>query len=64
VWEGIRNSGITRAELFVQTKLWISDYGYERSFRALDTSLRKLGLDYVDLYLLHWPVRLPVGPRS
>jgi diketogulonate reductase-like aldo/keto reductase len=38
------------------TKLWISDYGYERALRACDASLRKLGLDYVDLYLLHWPV--------
>jgi diketogulonate reductase-like aldo/keto reductase len=56
VGEGIRNSGIKRAELFVQTKLWISDYGYERTLRAFDTSRRKLGLDYVDLYLLHWPM--------
>jgi diketogulonate reductase-like aldo/keto reductase len=56
VGEGIRRSGIARSELFVTTKLWISDYGYERALRACDVSLRKLGLDYVDLYLLHWPV--------
>ena len=56
VGEGIRQSGIDRAELFVQTKLWISDYGYERTLRAFDASLRRLGLDYVDLYLLHWPM--------
>ena len=56
VGEGIRRSGIARAELFVTTKLWISDYGYERALHACDVSLRKLGLDYVDLYLLHWPV--------
>jgi diketogulonate reductase-like aldo/keto reductase len=56
VGEGIRHSGIDRAELFVQTKLWISDYGAERALRAFDVSLRKLGLDYVDLYLLHWPM--------
>ena len=53
VGEGIRRSGIDRAEMFVQTKLWISDYGYEPALRAFDTSLRKLGLDYLDLYLLH-----------
>jgi diketogulonate reductase-like aldo/keto reductase len=58
VGEGIRRTGIDRSELFVQTKLWISDYGYERALRAFDLSLRKLGLDYVDLYLLHWPVPL------
>jgi diketogulonate reductase-like aldo/keto reductase len=56
VGEGIRNSGVDRAELFVQTKLWISDYGSEQALRAFDVSLRKLGLDYVDLYLLHWPM--------
>jgi diketogulonate reductase-like aldo/keto reductase len=56
VGEGIRHSGIDRSELFVQTKLWISDYGAERALRASDVSLRKLGLDYVDLYLLHWPM--------
>ena len=56
VGEGIVRSGIARAELFVTTKLWISDYGYERALRACEVSLRKLGLDYVDLYLLHWPV--------
>ena len=45
-----------RDELFVQTKLWISDYGYDSALRAYDVSLRKLGLDYVDLYLLHQPM--------
>ena len=56
VGEGIRQSGIPHSELFVQTKLWISDYGHGRTLRAFDVSLCKLGLDYVDLYLLHWPV--------
>jgi diketogulonate reductase-like aldo/keto reductase len=56
VGEGIRQSGICRGELFVQTKLWISDYGYDRALRAFDASLRRLGLDYVDSYLLHWPM--------
>jgi len=53
---GIRNSGIDRVKVFVQTKLWISDYGYDSALRAYDVSLRKLGLDYVDLYLLHQPM--------
>jgi diketogulonate reductase-like aldo/keto reductase len=56
VGEAIRRSGLARAELFVQTKLWISDYGYESGLRAFETSLRKLGLDSIDLYLLHQPM--------
>jgi diketogulonate reductase-like aldo/keto reductase len=56
VGEGVRRSEIPRAELFIQTKLWISDYGYDRTLRAFDASLRRLALDYLDLYLLHWPV--------
>jgi diketogulonate reductase-like aldo/keto reductase len=56
VGEAIRKSAVNRSELFVQTKLWISDYGYDSALRAYDASLRKLGLDYVDLYLLHQPM--------
>jgi diketogulonate reductase-like aldo/keto reductase len=56
VGEGIKRSGIDRGELFITTKLWMSDYGYERALRAFDISMRKLDLDYLDLYLLHWPV--------
>jgi diketogulonate reductase-like aldo/keto reductase len=56
VGEGIRRSGIDRSEIFVTTKLWMTDYGYERALRAFDSSLRELGLEYLDLYLLHWPV--------
>lgn len=56
VGEGIRRSGIDRPLIFVTTKLWMSDYGYESALRAFDVSLNKLGLEYVDLYLLHWPV--------
>ncbi|MDH6223713.1 MULTISPECIES: aldo/keto reductase [Streptomyces] len=48
-------SGIPREEIFVTTKLWNSDQGYDSTLRAFDTSLKKLGLDYVDLYLIHWP---------
>jgi diketogulonate reductase-like aldo/keto reductase len=56
VGEAIRKSAVNRSELFIQTKLWISDYGYDSALRAYDASLRKLGLDYVDLYLLHQPM--------
>jgi diketogulonate reductase-like aldo/keto reductase len=56
VGEGIRRCEIDRADVFVTTKLWLSDYGYESALRAFEASLRRLGLDYVDLYLLHWPV--------
>jgi 2,5-diketo-D-gluconate reductase A len=56
VGEGIRRSGIDRSEIFVTTKLWVADYGYDSALRAFDASLRRLGFDYIDLYLLHWPV--------
>ena len=56
VGEAIARSGLDRSELFVQTKLWISDYGRDRALRAFDVSRRKLGVEYVDLYLLHQPV--------
>jgi diketogulonate reductase-like aldo/keto reductase len=56
VGEAIRSSGIDRADLFVTTKLWMSDYGHDETPRGFETSLDKLGLDYLDLYLLHWPV--------
>ena len=56
VGEGIRRSGIDRGEVFVTTKLWISDYGYEQALIGFDGCLRRLGLDYVDLFLLHHPV--------
>ncbi|MEV0219742.1 aldo/keto reductase [Streptomyces sp. NPDC050704] len=49
-------SGIARKDLFVTTKLWNSAQGYDSTLRAFDTSLEKLGLDYVDLYLIHWPM--------
>jgi methylglyoxal/glyoxal reductase len=53
---GVRSSGVAREQLFVTTKLWNDDQGYDRALRAFDASLQRLGLDYVDLYLLHWPV--------
>ncbi|MFT2706131.1 aldo/keto reductase [Clavibacter zhangzhiyongii] len=56
VGEGIRTSGVARDDIFLTTKLWMGDYGYDRAIHAFETSLTKLGQDYVDLYLLHWPV--------
>lgn len=56
VGEGIRRSNVDRTELFITTKLWISDFGYDDALRAFDVSLSKLGLQSVDLYLLHWPM--------
>lgn len=55
VGRAIADSGIPREELYVTTKLFNTDQGYESGLRAFDTSLAKLGLDYVDLYLIHWP---------
>ncbi|MFJ1608049.1 aldo/keto reductase [Streptomyces sp. NPDC088253] len=54
--KAIAASGIPREDLFVTTKLWNSDQGYDSTLRAFDTSLEKLGLDYLDLYLIHWPL--------
>ncbi len=56
VGQAVRESGVPRAEIFVTTKLWNDDHGYDQALRAFDESLRKLDLDYVDLYLIHWPV--------
>jgi diketogulonate reductase-like aldo/keto reductase len=56
VGEGIRRSGIDRGELFVTTKLWFSDYGFDEALVGFEGCLRRLGLDYVDLFLLHQPV--------
>lgn len=56
VGEGLRQSGVDRENIFITTKLWMSDYGYDETLHAFDRSMRKLGLDYLDLYLLHWPV--------
>jgi diketogulonate reductase-like aldo/keto reductase len=55
VGAAIKQSGIARNELFITTKLWNDDQGYDRTLRACDESLKKLGLDYLDLYLIHWP---------
>lgn len=56
VGEAIRHSSVPREDLFVTTKVWNSDQGYDNTLRAFETSLKKLDMDYVDLYLTHWPV--------
>ena len=55
VGQGIRASGVPRAEVFVTTKLWNPDQGYDSTLRAFDASMSRLEIDYLDLYLIHWP---------
>ncbi|MGE7218629.1 aldo/keto reductase [Priestia koreensis] len=57
VGKGIHESGIPREELFITTKVWNTEQGYDETLAAFDQSLTKLGLDYIDLYLIHWPVK-------
>jgi len=56
VGAAVNQSSVPRSEIFVTTKLWNDDQGYDSALRALDASLKRLALDYVDLYLIHWPV--------
>lgn len=55
VGEAIRKSGLGRGDVFIETKVWRSSHGYERTMKACSQSLRKLGVDYIDLYVIHWP---------
>ncbi|QBP43033.1 aldo/keto reductase [Paenisporosarcina antarctica] len=57
VGESVRTSGIKREDVFVTTKVWNSDQGYDQTLRAFEKSLELLGFDYLDLYLTHWPVK-------
>ena len=57
VGNAIRHSGVTRKEIFVTTKVWQTDMGYDGTFRAFDTSSKKLNVEYIDLYLVHWPIK-------
>ncbi len=56
VGKGIKESGINRKEIFVVSKVWNADQGYETTLNAFEESLNRLGLEYLDLYLIHWPV--------
>ena len=53
VGEAVRNSGLNRSEVFLETKIWISDYGYDKTLHGFDKSARKLGVDQIDLLILH-----------
>jgi diketogulonate reductase-like aldo/keto reductase len=56
VGRAVRDSGVPREEVFITTKLWNGDHGYDSALRAFDASLERLGLGYIDLYLIHFPV--------
>lgn len=58
VGQGIKESEVPREEIFLTSKVWNSDQGYESTLKAFDLSLEKLGTDYLDLYLIHWPKEL------
>jgi 2,5-diketo-D-gluconate reductase A len=55
VGAGVRNCGLAREEVFVTTKIWNDDQGYDRSLKAIDESLSRLNIDYIDMLLIHWP---------
>lgn len=57
VGQAIKESGIPREQLFITSKVWNDDQGYQSTLKAYETSLANLGIDYLDLYLIHWPVR-------
>ncbi|RDZ14724.1 aldo/keto reductase [Priestia megaterium] len=54
--QGLKEAGLSREDIFVTSKVWNADLGYEETLAAYETSLQKLGLEYLDLYLIHWPV--------
>ena len=56
VGEGVKQCGITREDLFVVSKVWNTDQGYDTTLKAFDASLKRLDMEYLDLYLVHWPV--------
>ncbi|RXM22197.1 aldo/keto reductase, partial [Citrobacter sp. AAK_AS5] len=56
VGQAVRDSKKKREELFITSKVWNTDQGYDQTLRAFETSLKKLDMDYLDLYLTHWPV--------
>lgn len=63
VGEGIRLSGVKREDIFVTTKHWVTERGYEKTIAAVETSLKNLGLDYLDMYLVHWPCVEKISPN-
>lgn len=63
VGEGLRRSGVARQEIFLTSKHWVTERGYEKTVKAVETSLRLLGTDYLDLYLVHWPCVAKLTPE-
>lgn len=63
VGEGISASGVSREEIFLTTKHWVTERGYEKTVRAVETSLKNLSTDYIDLYLIHWPAVEKISPE-
>ena len=61
VGKAVRASGLKREEIFIESKLWCSNFGYEKAKKGIDSSLKKLGVDYIDLYILHQPYGDVVG---
>src|SRR3712207_1149693 len=57
VGRALKESNVPREQVFITTKVWNSDQGYDSTLRAFEGSLRRLGMSYVDLYLIHWPVQ-------
>jgi diketogulonate reductase-like aldo/keto reductase len=62
VGKALRASGVPRAKVFITTKVWNTERGYDKALRAFDTSMKELGLDYLDLYLVHWPATKRATP--
>jgi len=58
IGKGIKESGVNREDIFLVTKLWNEDHGYDKTIKAFNESLKKLQVDYIDLYLIHWPNKL------
>ena len=63
VGEGLRRSGVAREDIFLTSKHWVTERGYEKTVKAVETSLRLLGTDYLDLYLVHWPCVAKLTPE-
>ena len=61
VGKAIKNSGLKREEIFIESKLWVSNFSYEKAKSGIESSLNKLGVDYIDLYILHQPYLDTVG---
>eukprot|EP00475_Leptophrys_vorax_P041073 TRINITY_DN7715_c0_g1_i4.p1 TRINITY_DN7715_c0_g1~~TRINITY_DN7715_c0_g1_i4.p1 ORF type:complete len:278 (+),score=78.79 TRINITY_DN7715_c0_g1_i4:160-993(+) len=64
IGDALREIDVPRAELFITTKMWYTEHGYDSALKAFETSYQKLGLDYIDLYLIHWPGTNKFPPQA